>query len=437
MLFILGLFFIVGVFFLIFGGQTIKMVSSILNLEQQLLNPQIKHALGNDSQPFTISQSSSPSISIPSGNYIVTEESGSEGAFFDTTINKNDDGTSSLCFIANQLTNGTYAVAINQSQIQLIKGNLSAPLNMPFRVTKRNIGTLDDFINISLIKKAGNVLNTFQSGDKLEACYIADPNLIDGIKLGNNSITINQQSNLVSQSIQTNVTTEANNFTHITTYNLTAYWNNDLDQANITAYDFGDVGANAVYKANTNLNSSTFLGRYTTQNANNSGFSLPATPVVNSTNGNQTITFWARRSDMGPQGTATGFILGGVTDSAFFNGNTQLVFSMTNSSGASNSNDIRFTLKNVQDVWEHYAFVYAMNGSSLNITFYLNGILNQSANISGQNMQPQQLKFFGNRNSAGATYNGSLDDFTFYNNTLNSSQINLIYKNQSSRYDSA
>ncbi|MDO8647163.1 MAG: LamG domain-containing protein, partial [Candidatus Diapherotrites archaeon] len=105
---------------------------------------------------------------------------------------------------------------------------------------------------------------------------------------------------------------------------------------------------------------------------------------------------------------------------------TQWRAGYTNGSGVAVYGDLTGSLISL-DSWHHVAFAYTVSGNTVNIKYYLDGVL-QSGQINGSaGFTPKALLRIANYSqSTGAPLNGLVDDVRVYDSALSQQEIQAM-----------
>ena len=227
---------------------------------------------------------------------------------------------------------------------------------------------------------------------------------------------------------------------------LVGYWSFDIDRNDTggqkTAYDLSGGNNDGTYYGNANASSS--CGMY-----NDGGcfdgdgdyvdMGNPDSLKLNDSVNGMTISTWAKFNQIGTYeqlvGKGIAFDSASNMDYSMGRRNTNLLlFDVSNG-----TNTIIFlasaTDLSSADVWYHLVATWDGTTNTNGVRLYINGV-NDKNGTSSQSISSMTT----NRNlgistsSASYTFNGSIDEVMIFNSSLNSTQIQAIYNNQSARF---
>lgn len=140
----------------------------------------------------------------------------------------------------------------------------------------------------------------------------------------------------------------------------------------------------------------------------------------------KTISFWANPSAT-PSGTTPVFSMG---NTHYYVGITSLDRVITSHRNASNVQLASYSSSNFVEPneWHHYTVVWDVSGSNVDVSFYKDGVFNQTDSYSdGYYTTYGASAVIGSYNGASSYYSGEVDDVRVYNKALSGTEILQVY----------
>lgn len=389
------------------------------------------------------SVSNSGTVNFPSnirytGNYKVIK-TGNESKL-DVEIIKNYDlnnsySNTTIKIIADQ-EEYNIAEVDEKTQKEIVKGTWTPPENLSVYKNKEVLSS--KILSRELKKevdekeKEPTSIETFEEGDKYEYEITLNPisNINERhVKIGDNSIIVIAETEVYS-SASTNQVQVETNFSHLELEDssIVGYWNFDKDD-NTTAYDWTDNNNDGIYQGDAYsgaglYSNSLFLdgtGDYISISDDDS-FDFTNTTDF-------TLSAWVKANSV----KTTGIIMKGNSSDRYslvtreqFLGNTYWEFEIE-SSGVTEDIETVYTAGS----WTYLVGTY--NSADGNMSLYVNGDIAVSSLSSlgdFSNSEPLEIGQF----QYNDPFNGEIDEVMIFNRTLNSTEIQDIYNNQSSRF---
>ncbi len=261
-------------------------------------------------------------------------------------------------------------------------------------------------------------------GNPILCDYIVDPTILAGdTSYASNDSNITQQTGFAHLNITTTPPYDS----------LVLYYSFDGERTNSTVYDLSNSSLDATFFGNSQLLNDTsgcVYGGCANFSGGKTNITLDSTSqILNLTN--KTVMFWVYKEHI----VDTRIVLSDTVTTSYIGlgVSNQTGIGYTNSTGGAQS----FTTSTGSTTtkgWFHMAVVfYVRNQSNVNFVQFINGT--QIANRSDAfGITTYPLKYIGIRSNQGLIFNGSIDELMIFNKELNSSDVLLIYRNQSSRF---
>jgi len=419
---------VLGILILLLGGVYI-----IYNQQTQL----IKNVKPNIINNFLNQIKINPIYPEYLGTYKVQSKSGNESLYdinfeiipiFDKEINIRND--TKICLEAKW----------DKKEIDE-NYNYSVPTNLSLYKTKPSI--LNPFptdynLDRELEKDSSNIGSKYEEGDTYKFCYQANPEKDFYLKFGDNSVIVIQEVDAMTDALLENVTVESGdvNFSHLNISNtapyddLVGYWSFDGDKQNTkltTHYDFSQYDNNGIGVGDALINSTNCIYDDCLHlDGAGDRIDLGTCPESLNTTKDISLCAWIYPETWG-EGTPSGII---YTDG-------ELMFYVTDggklafhSSGGSYPDSGAGTLS--LNIWQHAC---AERNSTGSVNFYINGSLTGNPNqTSGVPAIADASSTIGSNAGGTRDFNGSIDEFMFFNTSLSATEILDIYNNQSARF---
>jgi parallel beta-helix repeat protein len=380
----------------------------------------------------------SPTIPVYTGDYHIERQDGNE-SLYTYTFEKQPDGKTKITQIAD--------FESKTSEVTYKDGSKSLSLNYKvpdtIKMTKGELFTETIILEKDIVDKEGiaKMDGKFKDGDKQIFVYYADPKTDFYLKFGESSTVIVQNTLYDTLGIQTNVTSEPNNITHLEIDNtqepydsLVGYWNFDKDTSNSTggikAHDWSSYNNDGTYGKGAFFDTTGCISEGCVQLDGINDYVVVAnSQSVNLSTGIATISFWA-------------YGLNNPSTKAFLakrQGAGGYGYLMYISAGAMTIDwgdgvaDRWATGYNFpSNVWTHIVYTYNGTGGTL----YINGTANKFTNKGNSSGVGSAVNLAIGSSSSLVEFffNGSIDEVMIFNSSLNSSQIYQVYNNQSSRF---